>query len=77
MMIGDRVRIKSTNPYTRQPDRSPFAGCTGRVVDIERNGRTRMYHVALDRPVDVPGVGLVGEDFCAAAWLSKIRSTRR
>jgi len=73
MTIGDRVKIKSKNPYSKRQDNSPFAGCTGRVVGVEHDGRTRMYRVALDRPVAVPGVGTVSDDLWSGLWLRKIR----
>ena len=80
MTIGDRVKIKSTDPTSGQPslvacpgDPSPFAGRTGRVVGYEMDGRTRLYRVWLDRPVDVPGVGLVTDDLWSGPWLRKIK----
>ena len=77
MTHGDRVRIKTRNPYSGMPDQTPFSGKTGTIVGTEFDGRTRMYRVRLDTSVHVPGVGLVADDLWSGKWLSKVRQRSR
>lgn len=67
MKIGQRVKVLA--------GMTEFVGSTGRVVDnTERDGRTTMYRVRLDVPVNVPGVGLVTDDLWAVEYLKKVSS---
>ncbi len=50
-----------------------FVGSTGTVVNVEKDGRTAMYRVRLDSPVNVPGVGLVTDDLWAGEYLRPVR----
>lgn len=50
-----------------------FVGRTGRVVGVEKDGRTTMYRVSFDRPVEVPGVGTVWDDMFAAEFVKAKR----
>ena len=53
--IGRRVKITG--------GMSEFVGKFGTIVDdTERDGRTVMYRIRLDRPVEIPGVGMVQDD---------------
>jgi hypothetical protein len=60
-----RVKIKS--------GMQEFVGKTGTVVGEEMDGRTRMYRVRLDEPVEIPGVGMVEDDLWAGSFLKTIR----
>lgn len=62
---GQRVQIKSGMPQ--------FVGQTGEIVGVERDGRTKMYRVRLDRPVEIPGLGPVTDDLWAAEHLKTLR----
>ena len=46
-----------------------FNAATGRVVGVEMDGRTKLYRVLLDKPVEVEGVGLVEDDLWAGRYL--------
>lgn len=63
---GQHVRIQGSLA-------DPFAGQTGYVRGFEMDGRTKMYRVRLDNPVDVPGVGLVTDDLWAGHLLKVLR----
>ena len=63
MRNGTRVRVVS--------GMSEFVGSTGEVVGTERDGSTVMNRVRLDRPVIVPGVGLVEDDLWANEHLRR------
>jgi hypothetical protein len=62
---GQRVKIKAGMPE--------FVGQTGTVVGTEFDGRTKMYRVRLDQPVNVPGVGMVEDDLWAGQYLKPLR----
>lgn len=64
--IGQRVKILG--------GMTEFVGKTGTISqNHEKDGRTTMYRVRLDEPVDVPGVGQVKDDIWAGEWLRNIR----
>jgi hypothetical protein len=50
-----------------------FVGKTGTVVGVEQDGRTTMYRVRMDEPVEVPGVGRVTDDVWAASHVKTAR----
>lgn len=66
--VGQRVVIKT--PRGGNPWRE-FEGQAGRIVGEERDGRTRMYRVRLDEPVNIPGVGLVHDDLWQSQYLKR------
>jgi hypothetical protein len=54
---------------------SEFIGRTGKIVDdSDRDGRTTLYRVRLDEPVEIPHVGLVSDDLWPGSMLKKVRS---
>jgi hypothetical protein len=53
-----------------------FVGQKGMIVDIEKDGRTTMYRVRLQTPVEIPGVGLVKVDIWEGRSLKSARSLR-
>lgn len=67
MRIGTRVRIAS--------GMREFVGSTGEIIGVERDGRTLMHRVLLDRPVEVVGLGHVTDDLWSSEHLR--RTTRR
>jgi len=50
-----------------------FVGKTGRVVNIERDGSTKMYRVRLDVPVEIAGIGKVTDDLWTAEFLGSTK----
>jgi hypothetical protein len=51
-----------------------FVGSTGTVRETERDGRTKLYRVRLDEPVEIPGyVGRVTSDLWAGQFLKRIK----
>lgn len=63
-MIGQRVKILD--------GMKEFVGKTGQVVDVEKDGSTKMYRVKLDKPVEIPNVGMVDNDLWAREYLKVI-----
>lgn len=64
---GQRVKILS--------GMKEFVGQIGTIIDnTERDGRTTMYRVQLDKPIQVPGVGTVQDDLWAGTYLRNVRS---
>lgn len=64
--IGQRVKVVG--------GMREFVGQFGTVVDnTERDGRTTMFRVRLDAPVEVPGVGHVRDDLWSGAHLRNVR----
>lgn len=65
--IGQRVRIK------KGAGMSEFHGKRGMIIDnTETDGRTRMYRVRLDAPVEVPLIGFVTDDLWAGRHLDNL-----
>lgn len=64
---GDRVRIHYKNPRT--DIEKAFQGKVGSISGEERDGRTRMFRVKFNPPVQVPGVEPVTSDLWAAEFL--------
>ncbi len=54
-----------------------FVGKIGTIVNVELDGRTKMYRVKLDKPVEIPGVGLVEDDLWAGQYLKTISARLR
>ncbi len=48
-----------------------FIGKEGTVRGYEMDAKTKLYRVYLDEPVDIPGVGLVGDDLWSSEFLRK------
>jgi hypothetical protein len=64
---GDRVRIHYKNPRTDVE--KAFQGKVGSISGEERDGRTRMFRVKFNPPVQVPGVDPVTSDLWTAEFL--------
>jgi len=50
-----------------------FIGRTGTVIDEQMDGRTRLYRVQLDTPVEVEGIGQVSDDLWSRQYLKVVR----
>lgn len=74
MRIGDSVVIRA--PQYARPLRGldlAFEKRTGVVIAEEMDGRTRMYRVRLDEPVEIGGVGTVYDDLWSGKYLRRRR----
>lgn len=64
--IGQRVKILD--------GMSEFVGRVGTIIDnSEKDGRTTMYRVQLDKAVEVNGIGMVEDDLWSGAFLRNVR----
>jgi len=50
-----------------------FVGRTGTVIDEQMDGRTKLYRVQLDTPVEVEGVDQVTDDLWSRQYLKIVR----
>jgi hypothetical protein len=66
MRIGTRVKIKDSS--IRE-----FNGKFGTVLSSEKDG---LYRVRLDKPVNVPGAGIVTDDLWSKDYLTKVRASK-
>lgn len=66
MRTGTRVKIKDSS--VRQ-----YNGKFGTVIGSEKDG---LYRVRLDKPVNVPGVGIVTDDLWSKDYLTKVRPSK-
>lgn len=74
--IGDTVVVKlpkGMTPGTVHSVTGAFVGKRGRVIDMEKDGSTKMWRVEFDEPVKVPEVGNVEDDLFHSTWLRKLR----
>jgi hypothetical protein len=71
--IGDTVVVKQAKNVPPNSTTGAFIGKRGRVIDMEKDGPTKMWRVRFDDPVKVPGVGDVEDDLFSGAFLRKLR----
>ena len=65
--IGKRVRILG--------GMQEFVGQTGTIIDVEKHSHEPAYYrVRLDKPVEIPLVGLVHDDLWQGRMLKTIRA---
>lgn len=73
--LGDTVVVKQPKGGVPNSVTSAFVGKRGRVIDMEKDGGTKMWRVRFDDPVQVPGVGEVEDDLFSSAYLRKLRES--
>jgi hypothetical protein len=78
--IGNRVKINYSKVRPRKADGTfydilaqAFHGKTGEVVNIEYDGRIKMYRVRLDTPVQIENLGEVRDDLWLGEFLKTIK----
>ncbi len=62
MQVGTRVKVITPKDRHQDSLAKLFEDQIGTVSEVEMDGRTKMFRVRLDSPVEVPGVGSVTSD---------------
>jgi hypothetical protein len=74
LVTGKELRMKKLRQRVKiLGGMKEFVGQLGTIIDYEKDGRTTMYRVRLDVPVEIPNVGEVSDDLWAGSYLRNVR----